>query len=233
TTPDWVVVPEALSAAAGMHRFVWDLRGALPKELESRSGSMRGANGPWAPPGRYTARLTAFGQTLTRPLVVVKDPRLPSTITDGDLVQQHELAREILAERVRVAAAQKQATDLRTQIAARRKDAPALVRDALGVFAKAVTRAAGPPLVSAGDEDWDIEEIEPTTLRRLATSLAGLQSAVESADAAPTPDARTGFAERRKMVEEGLARWRDVVATERPRVDKALASAGLTPLKID
>jgi hypothetical protein len=218
-----------------MHRFVWDLRETLPKVLVSPTGSMRGANGPWAPPGRYTVRLTALGRTLTRPLVVVRDPRLPPSVTDDDLVLQHGLARAIQAERVRVASAQRQVNDLRSQIAVRRKDSPAAASafDALDAFAKALDRAAGPPVHTAGEEFLYNEEIVPTTLRRLSASLAGLQSAVESADAAPTPDARTGFAERQKMVEEGLERWRDVLGTEFPKVNVALAGAGLEPLKIE
>ena len=235
TTPDWALVSEPPSAAAGMHRFVWDLRETLPKVLVSPTGSMRGANGPWAPPGRYTVRLTALGRTLTRPLVVVRDPRLPPSVTDDDLVLQHGLARAIQAERVRVASAQRQVNDLRSQIAVRRKDSPAAASafDALDAFAKALDRAAGPPVHTAGEEFLYNEEIVPTTLRRLSASLAGLQSAVESADAAPTPDARTGFAERQKMVEEGLERWRDVLGTEFPKVNVALAGAGLEPLKIE
>ncbi len=231
TTPDWIVASEPPSAAAGMHRFIWDLHETLPRELAT-PGSTRGASGPWAPPGRYTVRLTASGRTLTRPLVVVKDPRLGSSVTDEDLVLQHALAREILSERLRVASAQRQAADLRTQIAARRKDSPAAA-PAFDAFTKALDRAAGPPVRTAGEEFFDTEEIAPTTLRRLATSLAGLQSAVESADVAPTPDARTGLAERRKMVEEGLARWREVLAAEKLRADKALEGAGLAPLKAD
>ena len=235
TTPDWAPVSEPPSAAAGMHRFVWDLRETLPKVLVSPTGSMRGASGPWASPGRYTVRLTALGRTLTRPLVVVRDPRLPPSVTDGDLVLEHGLARAIQAERVRVASAQRQVTDLRSQIAVRRKDsrAAASALDALDTFAKALDRAAGSPAHTAGEELLYNEEIVPTTLRRLSASLAGLQSAVESADAAPTPDARTGFAERQKMVEEGLERWRDVLSTEFPKVNVALAGAGLEPLKIE
>ena len=235
TTPDWALVSEPPSAAAGMHRFVWDLRETLPKVLVSPTGSMRGASGPWASPGRYTVRLTALGRTLTRPLVVVRDPRLPPSVTDDDLVLQHGLARAIQAERVRVASAQRQVNDLRSQIAVRRKDSPAAASslDALDTFAKALDRAAGSPAHTAGEEFLTNEEIVPTTLRRLSASLAGLQSAVESADAAPTPDARTGFAERQKMVEEGLERWRDVLSTEFPKVNIALAGAGLEPLKIE
>ena len=195
-------------------------------------GTTRGSSGPWAPPGSYTVRLTASSKTLTRPLVVRRDPRLPPSVTDADLVLQHDLAREIQTERLRVARALKQAADLRSAIAARRKDAPAAAT-ALDAFALAIDRAAGPPVRSRSEEFFETEEMAPTALRRLSTSLSGLQSAVESADAAPTPDARTGFAERRKLVDEGLARWNDLLAKEKPKVDDALKAAGAAPLKAD
>ncbi|HQR66077.1 MAG TPA: hypothetical protein PLB02_01670, partial [Thermoanaerobaculia bacterium] len=106
-TPDWVAPAEPLSAAAGMHRFVWALRYALRRE-RGGGGGFRGGSGPWAPPGRYTVRLTAAGKALTQPLDVVKDPRL-AAVSDADLVRQFELAREVLAERVRVAVALREA----------------------------------------------------------------------------------------------------------------------------
>jgi len=196
-TPDWLPVPEPLPASAGMHRFAWDLRDALPPELVNPSRSFRGASGPWAPPGRYTVRLTRSGKTVTQPLVVTKDPRLPSSITDADLVRQHELASEIQALRVRVAVGLRQAETLRKQLGA---------ATGLDELRKAIDRAAGPSSDSADSSDPD-----PTTLRRLAGSLSELQSVVESADAAPTADALAAFNERGKLVDAGLARWQAVL----------------------
>jgi hypothetical protein len=228
-TPDWVTPAEPVSTAAGMHRFVWDLRYALPKELVG-GGGFRGGSGPWAPPGRYTVRLTAGGKTFTQPLDVVKDPRLGAGVTDADLAQQLELVRDIQAERVRVALAQRQVTTLRTQIAALKK-AGTKLPPAFDSFAKSLDRLAGPP---ASPEEWfDSDEISPTSLRRLAASLSGLQGAIESADAAPTPDAVAGFAARKKMAEEGLARWRGFLANDLPAVNRALQGSGLADLKID
>ena len=90
-----------------------------------------------------------------------------------------------------------------------------------------------PSILLPGEEFFDTEEVDPTSLRRLSFSLSGLQSAVESADAAPTPDAITGFAERRKLVTEGLARWRDLLASDLPKANKSLEAAGLSPLKAE
>ncbi len=232
-TPDWLPVPQTPSAAAGMHRLVWNLRCAPPKELAPPAGSTRGASGPWAPPGRYAVRLTAGGRAFTRPLVVVKDPRLGSSVSDADLVRQFDLARRIQAERVRVAAASRQAGALRKQVADLRKGALAPgAASALEAFIKALDGAAGPAL-APGEEFFDTAEISPTSLRRLSTSLSGLASAVESADAAPTPDAEAGFAARKKMVDEGLARWSRVLAEDLPKANKTLESAGLAALKTE
>src|SRR5207249_4217904 len=64
-TDDWLRPPQVLSAAAGSHRFVWDLH-YPPPEGARRSypiAAVRGdtpavPTGPWVPPGRYTVRLT-------------------------------------------------------------------------------------------------------------------------------------------------------------------------------
>jgi photosystem II stability/assembly factor-like uncharacterized protein len=226
TTPDWAPVAEPPSAAAGMHRFVWDLHDTVPVELAGPR-----SEGPWSPPGEYRVRLTVSGKSVTQPLVVARDPRLPSSVTDTDLVRQHELARDIQAERVRVAVGLREAVALRKQIGERRGQAGGAATSVLDAFAAAIDRAAGPPILVPGEEVFDTEEIDPTTLRRLAVTLSGLQSAVESADAAPTPDAITGFAERRKMVATGLARWQDVLARDLPKANKSLEAAGLSPLK--
>jgi photosystem II stability/assembly factor-like uncharacterized protein len=225
TTEDWAPVSEPPSAAAGLHRYVWDLHDAVPDEL---AGPREG--GLWAPPGKYSVRLTVGGKSVTQPLVVARDPRLPSSVTDADLVRQHELSRDIRAERVCVAVGQRQATALRKQIAALPKPGPSGVLDAL---VAAIDRAAGAPILVPGEEYFDTELVEPTTLRRLSVTLSGLQSAVQSADAGPTPDAVTGLAERRKLVSTGLARWQDVLATELPKANRSLQAAGLPPLKTE
>ena len=66
-------------------------------------GARNPSRGVWAPPGRYQVRLVANGQTVTRPLVVAKDPRISST--DDDLLREFQLAKQVEAERVRLATA--------------------------------------------------------------------------------------------------------------------------------
>jgi len=71
---DWQRRMESLSAAAGMHRLVWDFRPPPPAGGGGRGGG-RGAQPPMAP-GSYSVRLTVNGQRYTQPLTVRPDPRV-------------------------------------------------------------------------------------------------------------------------------------------------------------
>jgi photosystem II stability/assembly factor-like uncharacterized protein len=74
----WVRTPEPLSAAAGMHRVIWDFR---PTPLQRPAGGGGGGGGGFGRgaslglPGVYSVRLTVEGKTFTQPLVVKSDPR--------------------------------------------------------------------------------------------------------------------------------------------------------------
>ena len=227
-TPDWVPVQQAPTATAGMHRFVWDLRYAAPRGL-ARSRRSDPPRGVWAPPGKYTVRLIAGGLSLTQPLVVSKDPRISAT--DADLAQQFELAGQVEAERVRLAAALSQARALRERVATLRVKPVGEAQEALDAFVRRLDMAAGPPLES--EEYFDESEAERTNLRRLWSALTRFQEAVESADVAPTPDARTGFGQRREAVSQGLSRWKDFLGSEVPALNRALEAAGLAPIASD
>lgn len=106
----WITPPPHLAGKAGMNRFVWDLRFALPAGAEGGrggGGGGGGANGPQVKPGLYHVRLTAGGKTYTQPLKVVLDPR--STATPQDLALQFDLGQKILRQMRRLA-------DLRQEI---------------------------------------------------------------------------------------------------------------------
>jgi photosystem II stability/assembly factor-like uncharacterized protein len=74
----WRPTPPSLPAAAGQHRWVWDLRGPAPASgrAEAAGGGGYGPRlGPLVLPGTYSVRLTANGKTSVQPLVVRMDPR--------------------------------------------------------------------------------------------------------------------------------------------------------------
>jgi len=78
----WRQAPEPLSSAAGMHRWVWDLRPAPPQRAAAGGGAGAGGGGGFGGrgvalvlPGTYTAKLTVDGRSFTQPLTVLMDPR--------------------------------------------------------------------------------------------------------------------------------------------------------------
>jgi hypothetical protein len=96
----WIRPPQPPSKTAGMHRIVWDVHYNPPKANYSYpiaatpENTARVPTGPWAPPGGYTVRLTAGGQTLTAPLRLRMDPRIKTKPTALD--QQFTLSMRLV-----------------------------------------------------------------------------------------------------------------------------------------
>jgi photosystem II stability/assembly factor-like uncharacterized protein len=76
-----------LTTKAGHNRFLWDYR-----------WSTEGGMPPMAAPGKYTAKLTAAGQTKTAAFTVDVDPRvLKDNVTVADLVEQQNFILKVNA----------------------------------------------------------------------------------------------------------------------------------------
>ena len=227
-TPDWVAPSPPPPASAGMHRIVWDLRYAAPRGLPA--SPFGGAAGLWAPPGRYTVRLTAAGQTLMQPLLVARDPRIKAT--DEDLVRQFEVARQIQAERIRVAGPRGQVDAIRKQLVALRGKAGKASAN-VEAFGKKLDEIAGPPPATPEEDFFGEPAVDLASLRRIAAAFQQLARAVESADAAPTPDLVSGFQQRRDMLSRALPRWEALLRENLPRLNDSLAAAGLPAVKLE
>src|SRR2546422_6915266 len=80
-------------ARAGTNRFVWNLRYPPAKKVKDVVLDEGIIEGPVAPPGRYSVKLTVAGQSYTQPFTVVNDPRVQTSL--ADLAAQHALARRI------------------------------------------------------------------------------------------------------------------------------------------
>jgi photosystem II stability/assembly factor-like uncharacterized protein len=224
----WVREPQKLSAEAGMHRFVWDLRYALPKGVRS---SFWRPSGPLAVPENYTVKLTAHGKSSTQPLIVKMDPRVKTPL-EG-LVRQFELASKLSSRQGEVSAALQQAGELRKQIEARRKEAAEKV-DVAKVLEELNQKLEGmvEPDRNAGFGLFGlaVPSKEQEGLPKVAAALSGLIAIVESADVAPTTDASTASEKWDKAAEETLARWAAFQKQDLVNANELLHQANLKPL---
>ena len=173
----WLVTPAVPSTASGMHRFWWDFRIAQTSQA------------PVVAPAQYTVRLTLAGRSYSRPLVVLRDPRVRAS--DADLGAQYALASAAYALRQRLHAAFVAATRLRA--------APGVNRTAIDALAGFPEDEAGGPAA--------VQQRTFTTLRDVGDEVDALLAAVESADVAPTPDERSAWQSLRPRAERVLRAW--------------------------
>jgi hypothetical protein len=227
---EWLRDPKPLLAEAGMHRFVWNLRYALPKGVRS---SFWGPAGPLAVPGNYIVKLTANGKSSTQPLTIKLDPRV-KTPQDA-LERQFGLASKLAARLGEVSMALQQAGELRKQVDVRKKEAGGNTEllTALQGLEKKVEAA----VESESDAGFMLlglpasgKEIEP--LPKVAAAVTGLLIIVESADVGPAADVVTASARWEETAQETLARWAAFQKDDLKSVNAALEKAKLKTLVI-
>jgi photosystem II stability/assembly factor-like uncharacterized protein len=179
-TTHWIEKHPVPSGAAGAHRFVWDFHERSP-------------DGPLVPPGTYTVRLSANGSSETSRAEVLRDPRIPAT--NADLRAQYELARRV--------------EGLRREVAASRAKAEAFSKGKISAEKASLLRreviGENPP--ENPDDSVGAYSHDFTSFLYLENSLDYLESAVESADAAPTPDMRSAYGKLDAIYRTTLARF--------------------------
>jgi photosystem II stability/assembly factor-like uncharacterized protein len=185
------------AGAAGMHRYVWDLR--YPDAHGLQEGTfLAGGNlrGPVAVPGAYQVRMKTGGQTLTQPLRIVADPR--GDATAADLQEQFDLLVAIRDKVSAVHDAVNEIGKMRASLASRRDRAAAARLDAAldGVQRELVElRFAG------FDDQMLVFDL------KLNNRMAALQNYVAQGDYAPTEQQYSVFRELSSAIDSALARF--------------------------
>ncbi len=241
--PEWLKPPVVLPATPGMHRFVWPLRYPAPPTLAKGNTF---ADGVWARPGRYTVELRVDGRRVTRPLAVEPDPRVPLQAEAHE--RQFDLARRVERARESAAVAMKEAEALHKQLVARAAALPAPAPPAAASRAAAARPVSPAVSLSRAMAALDAEEqaisereepdprsVPPppksiSSLRFLEGALAKLASAVDGADADPTPDVRAGFAQLESTLGKTLAAWEALKAGSLAALNARLRQAGEPPI---
>jgi len=227
----WVRPPATLSTAPGMHRFVWDLRATPPESTgygypisAVAHDTPREPLGPNVQPGRYTVRLTAGGQTVTAPLMVLMDPRV--TTPAAGLRQQYEVESHLVALINANFDAQAEVRGLDHQLEALSKQSNGPVADAVAGLRKKVSFLAGSHAESPDPAS------KAVTLARVAGDLGELYGAMGSADTAPTALQTTALAIVEKDDAAVMARWKAIKSTDLPALNRQLSGAGIAMIEL-
>jgi photosystem II stability/assembly factor-like uncharacterized protein len=228
----WRPTPQPLSTAAGMHRWIWDLRYA-PVASGSRFGDDEFFSQPpgvTALPSKYTVRMTVAGQSYSQPLTVKMDPRIKTPATD--LQQQFQVATEISHRQSEISEAKRsvkqllsQARQLRPQI----QNNAALV-SALDALVQKADNIGGTPRNPFAPGNQPPKQ-QPD-LASLSSKFAAIFSAVNSGDEAPTAEAMTAFASAQQNLSTVMVKWVVLIATDLPVINARLKKAGLPPIVI-
>ncbi len=193
---EWIKPPQELSASAGSHRFVWNLRYPRPPALrygysiaavwpaggtnDEDAGTPLDPEGPLALPGKYTATLTVDGKSYTKPFTVKEDPRVH--------VSMSELQKQLNLSKL-IDKALKEAVT------------------AHGEIGRLLNEKKGSLSPSSVDSLSSLQSKGNPTFASVAGNLASLVPAVQGADAAPTQGELEVYALTRKQLDQLLARW--------------------------
>ncbi|HEV8381509.1 MAG TPA: hypothetical protein VGQ29_07990 [Gemmatimonadales bacterium] len=194
----WPAPEQRLGSRAGLHRFTWDMRyqpiGDNPRtgEVEATGAvphrSEHTPQAPWAPPGRYTVRLTVEGKAYTQPLTLRLDPRVKTPV--AGLRQLAALTREMYdaAQNAHTAYVQ----------------ARALADSASGTRRARLDSLAPPSPLSArrGNQGVRTPTLESASNAALAAAMA-----MQDADVTPTAAQVAACARARAQVNAVMARW--------------------------
>ena len=223
----WVRPARTLSAAAGMHRFIWNIAYPAPDVL-SRDYPISAIyhDTPLHPlgatvlPGHYKITLTVGGQSYTKMLDIKMDPRVKTTPVD--LRRQFELDRKIADALHKDYEALQQLRSLRAQLKTPTSAPDAIQKAATDLQAKATTIEGE----GGGYGARFLSTPEGRTLSRLNSGFGALVSALDTAEAAPTTQQVEMFGELNKALEEQLSAWTELKSKDIPALNDQLKKAG-------
>jgi photosystem II stability/assembly factor-like uncharacterized protein len=232
----WVRPPLVLSAAPGMHRFLWDMH--YPPVPGGRSGYPMGAiyhntprapTSPWVMPGQYTVKLTVDGRSYTQPLTVKMDPRVKTPLPG--LAQQFTLSKQLYDEVVATSVTLRQLRALRSQLRQLREPAgQGAAAEALANLDKKLEALEGR---GGGGRFGRFGGGGPDTLGSVSGSLAMLMGVLQEADLAPTTQVVAAAAERRRALATLMGRWNEIKTRDIPAVNTQLRQSSLPELKLE
>jgi photosystem II stability/assembly factor-like uncharacterized protein len=233
----WVHPAETLSAEAGMHRWVWDVRYASVGGGGGRGGGggfFGGGGGLWVLPGAYTVKLTVNGQTYAQPLEVKMDPHVKTATLA--LQRQFEVAQQVQEKQAAVNHARQEVAHVRDQIGALKKQAGGNVQlvSALDALDKKTAEVGGVQAVASPDSSGVGEPSSDfSSLLFLNGELGQISGAIEGADSAPGEQVLHAWQVTQKKADTALGKWNAVKSGDLAAVNTQLKQANLPEISTE
>ncbi|MGE5725106.1 MAG: glycoside hydrolase, partial [Acidobacteriota bacterium] len=227
----WIRMPQVLSAAAGAHRWVWDLHYTTPVATHYSypisavpRDTPRVPLGPRALPGQYTVRLTVNGKNYSAPLTVKMDPRVKTP--PAGLEQQFQAEVRLASMMTQVAEGVLQARSAADQLHKLAAQASGPVKDAITAFESKLAAVAGKP------GGFSTPPSAQVTLTRLNGEVTTLYGDVDRADAAPNLAQVNAVAETERDFAALMQRWSALKNTDLPSLNRQLQGASLPEVQL-
>src|SRR6266478_4334026 len=228
----WVRPAQILSAGAGVHRFVWDLRYAAPDSLAHEfpisaivHDTPKYPLGAWVLPGSYTVKLTVDSKSYSQPLVVKMDPRITTSL--ADLRKQFEIQSGAVEGMNESYEALTQVKSVHAQLKVQTAKAG---KGALADAVSALDKQAGELEGAAQSSFFGLPPGAKQTenFSTLNQHFGNILAVADSADAAPTTQATAVYKELEEALEKLVSRWTKIRQQGIPALNADLKKAGLT-----
>lgn len=231
--PYWTRMPKTLPTVGGMHRWVWDLHCTKPFSTRYDypiaavpHDTPRLPQGPSALPGTYTVRLTVNGKTYTQPLTIKMDPRVKTT--PQGLTQLFQLQFRLAAMLSESSEGVVQARSAQEQLQKVKGQASGALADAISALDKKIGM-----LVGAGGGGFFAAPSPQPTLSRSSGEAASLYAALDRGDFAPTATQSAAAEKVATSFTPLWNQWKAIKAADIPALNKQLAAAGLSEIRLE
>ncbi|MFN8059335.1 MAG: hypothetical protein U0Q12_09220 [Vicinamibacterales bacterium] len=215
--------PPKVTLAAGMNRYVWDMRYEGAAEFDGQILWWTTTRGPEGAPGAYKVRVSVGNESKVQDFALLKNPNVPS-MTDADYQEQFRLAKQV-RDRFN------QANEAVIWIRSMKKD----IQDR-------ADKAKDPKIASAAQAlTARLEGIEGEIYQRKASAgqdvlnygvrlnnkFGVLQVTVESADSKPTDQSYAVFKDLSARLDAQLSQLDNALSVELGSFNKLLAAKKL------
>jgi hypothetical protein len=227
----WLRPFRALSADAGMHRWVWDLHYPAPDSTGHEypisaipGDTPRYPLGPAALPGTYTARLTADGKTYTEHFAVKMDPRIK--ISAAALEKKFQTETRLASLLSETSKAVHEAGSIREPLEKVTKQATGATLDSVKDFQTKLASVVGSPAGFLAPPSAEV------VLTAVNAHVAVLYGQVWQVDAEPTTAQFAAITKTEHDASHAMERWNQIKAAL-PALNHLLHDANLPGIQIE